>query len=184
MNKEYIQACKNQDPRSQKAVFLHFAPKMMTICRRYVYSDENAKDVLQEAFLKLFKNIDLYDEQKSNFESWIRMIVVQEAITYWRKYIKKSNFVEEDLVPLQIENPIIEAQLDEENILELIKSLPDSTRIVFNLYVFEGMTHQEISQTLHIGESTSRSQLTRARKQIQEAILIQNRSENYAKIRI
>ena len=112
------------------------------------------------------------------------MIVVQEAITYWRKYIKKSNFVEEDLVHLQIENPIIEAQLDEENILELIKSLPDSTRIVFNLYVFEGMTHQEISQTLHIGESTSRSQLTRARKQIQEAILIQNRSENYAKVRI
>lgn len=142
------------------------------------------KMCFKKLFLKLFKNIDLYDEQKSNFESWIRMIVVQEAITYWRKYIKKSNFVEEDLVPLQIENPIIEAQLDEENILELIKSLPDSTRIVFNLYVFEGMTHQEISQTLHIGESTSRSQLTRARKQIQEAILIQNRSENYAKVRI
>ncbi len=163
---ELVKGCKNEDRHCQRIVFERYAGKMMTVSLRYARHRLEAEDILQESFIKVFNNIRSFKSEGS-FEGWIRRIVVNTAL----REIQKSSFKNELLgtlnVPEIIEEPKAISNLSELEILKLISFLPDGYRTVFNLYVFEDFSHREIANQLGIEESTSRSQLTKARQMLQ-----------------
>lgn len=166
---ELIKGCVNDDVTCQRMLFQQHAGKMMSICHRYANDAMDAEDILQDAFIKVFKYIGQYKFEGS-FEGWVRKIVVNTALRNVQK--KKIHFSEvnnfTDVPQLQ---PYAFSNLGEEEILKLIQELPDGYRLVFNLNVIEGFTHEEIAVMLKIQPSTSRSQLVKARKMLQNQIL-------------
>ncbi len=159
-----------EDRKCQQEVFRRYASKMMGVCLRYARHQMEAEDLLQDAFIKVYNNISKF-EYKGSFEGWIRRIVVNTAL---KNYSKKSFTYEQIGVEEQPENaapPEVYAHLHEEELLKLVAALPDGYRVVFNLYAIEGYSHKEISEMLGCQESTSRSQLVKARKLLQAQIL-------------
>ncbi len=159
-----------EDRKCQQEVFRRYASKMMGVCLRYARHQMEAEDLLQDAFIKVYNNISKF-EHKGSFEGWIRRIVVNTAL---KNYSKKSFTYEQIGVEEQPENsapPEVYAHLHEEELLKLVAALPDGYRVVFNLYAIEGYSHKEISEMLGCQESTSRSQLVKARKLLQAQIL-------------
>ena len=163
---ELIQGCLQEDSRCQQELFRCYAGKMMAVCLRYARHRLEAEDILQDAFLKVFKHLDKF-EFKGSFEGWIRRIVVNTAL----KHFNKKAFVNEqfgaELYPDIPVEPDAYDHLREEELMEMVASLPDGYRVVFNLYALEGYNHKEIAELLGIQESTSRSQLVKARKMLQ-----------------
>lgn len=167
--KEIIKACLSGDRSAQRDIFNLYAGKMMAVCLRYAKSRPEAEDILQDAFVKIFTHLQEFSNTGS-FEGWIRRIIINTAI---KNNLKKHNIfhelkpehLKEDVVP-----PEVFSALSEEELIRLIASLPDGYRTVFNLYVIEGFTHKEISDMLHIEEATSRSQLAKARRILQEKV--------------
>ena len=142
----------------------------MTVCLRYARNRAEAEDLLQDSFIKIFDNIRQF-EGKGAFEGWIRRIVVNTAL----KNISKLSFQRESI---GIENtvetavaPSVLSLMTEQELLNLIAKLPTGYRTVFNLFVLEDMSHREISEALGIEESTSRSQLVKARNMLQAMVL-------------
>jgi RNA polymerase sigma-70 factor (ECF subfamily) len=167
---QIIKGCLDGDRRSQKALFDLFSGKMMAVCLRYAKHKMEAEDLLQDGFIKVFQNIGQY-KGEGPFEQWVRMIMIHNAI---KKYHKKSNrneFLADTDLPELPESEEALSQLFYEELLEMIEELPDGYRIVFNLYAVEGFNHKEISEMIGIEESTSRSQLVKARKALQEKLL-------------
>lgn len=168
--KQLIQGCIAEKSNYQRALFQQYAGKMLTVCRRYARHDQEAEDMLQDAFIKVFNNIQKF-RQEGSFEGWIRRIVVNTAL----KSISKSSFKKEKIgierMPDSSEEPTVLAQLGEEELLRIIRNLPDGYRVVFNLYAIEGFSHREIAKELNIMESTSRSQLVKARRMLQKQVL-------------
>ncbi len=169
-DKALIEGCVKENKLCQKELFLRYAGKMLTVCRRYARHQLEAEDILQDAFIKVFDKIDQF-KFNGSFEGWIRRIVVNTAL----KNHQKSSFQKEQIGLEDYEEnslePSVYAQLHEEELLNLIASLPDGYRIVFNLYVMEGFSHKEIAETLKIQEATSRSQLLKARKMLQSKVV-------------
>jgi RNA polymerase sigma-70 factor (ECF subfamily) len=147
-----------------------YAPLVMTVCRRYAPDQAGAEDILQDAFVKLFRTIHSYDDQKGAIDAWIRKITVNTAIEHWRKWRKQWQILSDAHFPESAAEADSNLYWDEEALLQLIADLPPGFRIVFNLFAIEGYSHQEIAQALNITESASRSQLARARKWLQEAL--------------
>ncbi len=167
---ELIKGCIRQDSNCQRMIFEKHAGKMMGVCLRYAQDSMEAEDMLQDAFIKVFQYISQFKFEGS-FEGWIRRIVVNTAIRHLER--KKLIFKEiDDHSPL---NPQIDPQaythLGEDDLLKLISQLPDGYRMVFNLSVIEGYSHEEIANMLNIQAGTSRSQLVKARKMLQSQIL-------------
>ncbi len=168
--KELIKACMREDRQSQQLLFQRYAGKMLGVCMRYARNRQEAEDILQDGFIKVFDNMHRFRFEGS-FEGWIRRIMINTAL----KSFKKKSFKNEQI---GLENyqedscePDIYSQLSEQELLKIIGELPDGYRVVFNLYVIEGYSHKEIGELLGIQESTSRSQLTKARKLLQQKIL-------------
>lgn len=129
-----------------------------------------AEDILQEAFIKVYDNVAKF-QFKGSFEGWIRRIVINTALkNYQKSSFQKERIGLEDYDDRPIEPEAI-SLLQEEELLDLIEQLPDGYRVVFNLYAVEGYSHKEIAEMLGIGESTSRSQLVKARKMLKDRIL-------------
>jgi RNA polymerase sigma-70 factor (ECF subfamily) len=151
-------------------VFDKFAGKMMTVCLRYARHRMEAEDLLQDAFIKVFDNIHRF-EGKGSFEGWIRRIVVNTAL----KNVSRHSFQKENIglegIAESSADPSVFGQLTEQELLAMISKLPDGYRIVFNLYVIEGYSHREIADMLDIEESTSRSQLVKARYALQNQVI-------------
>ena len=147
----------------------------MTVCRRYACDQAEAEDMLQESFIKVFTNIGQFRFQGS-LEGWIRRIVVHTALRTLQKKKIRFTEIDEDLDNTRSVNADGLAGLSEEELLKLIGSLPDGYRLVFNLYVLEGYDHNEIAGMLEISPTTSRSQLSKARK------LLQTQVENLTKL--
>jgi len=168
--KDLILGCIREDQTCQKLLFEQFAPKMFTLCRRYARHHMEAEDMLQDGFVKVFDNLKQF-QGKGSFEGWVRRIMVNTALKYYRK----SSFQKEQIgfEDYQVGSVAPEAisSLGEEEIMALIAKLPDGYRVVFNLYVLEGYSHSEIAESLNIAESTSRSQLVKARKMLQKRVL-------------
>ena len=139
----------------------------MAVCRRYVKTTEDAEEILSNGFVKVFNNISSF-EGKGSFEGWMRRIMVNEALNFIR--YKKNLFVEseDEWIENTYEDPASED--DAREVLALIDGLPIGYRTVFNLFAIEGYPHKEIAQMLGITESTSKSQLSKARKMLQEKI--------------
>lgn len=167
--RELIQGCINKDIRCQRMLFDKYAGVLMTICRRYSRNHEEAEDMLQESFIRAFSYISQY-KYKGAFEGWLKRITVNSALRVLQ--IKKIFFLEINET-VEITHPIDAdaiSNLNEEELLELIGKLPDGYRTIFNLYAIEGYDHEEIASLLNIKPSTSRSQLSKARKLLQEQI--------------
>ena len=167
--KELILGCLREEPRCQREIFERYSGSMMTVCLRYARHRLEAEDILQEAFIRIFDNLHRF-EFKGSFEGWIRRIVINTALkNYQRKHFSQEQIGLEQL-PESGQEPVAYAQLGEEELLDMIARLPDGYRVIFNLYAIEGYSHKEIAETLGIQESTSRSQLLKARKLLQSQI--------------
>lgn len=150
-------------------LFDRFSGKMMSLCMRYARDQQQAQDILQIGFLKVFDYIHQYKGEGS-FEGWMRRVFVTVAMRELGR--KKIVFIDREISGdlLQAEDPSVFSKISEHEIHELIRSLPEGYRTVFNLHVIEGYSHEEIGELLHIQASTSRSQLLKARKLLQALI--------------
>lgn len=168
-----IQGSIRQKPAAQKALFDTYASKMMGVCLRYARNEADAEDILQDSFIKVFRKISQY-QNNGSFEGWIRKVVVNTALKKYsvNRYTKeRSHGNNSDYEHLQIEDPEVYTDLSEKEILQMIHTLPDGYRMVFNLYVIEGYRHEEIAQMMGIQSGTSRSQLAKARWLLQKLII-------------
>lgn len=140
--------------------------QIMAVCRRYAANDDEAKDILQESYIKIYKSITKFDVN-SPFESWAKRIAINTAIDHYRRKLKNAfqlneNFDRAEEEEVMVSNDIL--NYDFEKVMLAIQELPDGYRIILNLFVLENKSHKEIAELLGIAESTSRSQLTKARK--------------------
>ncbi len=161
--------CLAQNPRTQRELFDRLYPKMMGISLRYIKDSAAAEDVLLVAFLKVFDRISQF-RQTGSFEGWIRRIVVNECLMHLEKESqwRKDADLEKIHVPANQDGP--DASLHWEDLINTVERLPAGYRKVFELFVLEGLSHEEIGKRLHISEGTSKSQLCRARNQIQRML--------------
>jgi RNA polymerase sigma factor (sigma-70 family) len=163
-----IDQCREGHAPSQKLLYDKYKSILFGICRRYVGTHEDAEDVLVESFLKIFGKLDEYKGEGS-FEGWMKRITVNEALMFLRK--RKMYFEEiNESIHDRYEEVEEEGDIQEGMILQLIDSLPDGYRAVFNLYVIEEYKHREIADMLGISINTSKSQLILAKKKMQELI--------------
>ncbi len=169
--KNIINGCLKGNRRDQELLYRRHAPKLYAVCMQYSGNDEEARDILQEGFIKIFENLIHYKHEGS-FEGWIRKIIVNTAL---EKYRNKHNLYRVDDIDM-IPEPDAEpdntdyAGLEAIDLLEIIRELPPKYRMVFNLYAIEGYSHKEISQMVKISEGTSKSNLSRARVILQRRV--------------
>ena len=170
---ELIKGCIREDALCQKGLFNRYAGSLMGVCYRYARSREDAEDILQDAFIKIFKKIEQFKGDGS-FEGWMRKIIVNTALKkYTVSRYSKEFSVQEVKDPTDADMNDVPAfnHLTEKDLLALINNLPDGYRIIFNLYVIEGYQHDEIADMLGIQPGTSRSQLVKARQLLQKEII-------------
>ncbi len=164
-----IKGCIEQDASVQKQLFLLYSRKMMTVCLRYARSRADAEDILQDGFIRLYQHIHQF-KFAGSFEGWMRRIFVNAAL---KKYQTKRSDKEQTGIEFHPEEPVQPeaiSALSEQEILDLIGQLPEGYKLVFNMYVIEGYSHKEIGKMLQINEATSRTQLLKARKYLQNKL--------------
>jgi RNA polymerase sigma-70 factor (ECF subfamily) len=167
---EQLIRCKEKEADAQRALYSLFKGAVMGLCRRYTKSKEEAEDVFQETFIRVFQNIYQLNDIKS-LEPWIKRIAVNSAVNYYHR--NKRHYNQADYLDHDGKNEDYElmlANLNDQDLLSFINDLPEGYRIVFNLYVVEGYSHAEIAALLAISEATSRSQLNRAKQALKERL--------------
>ncbi len=173
-SKEFTARCKKQDQKAQKELFEKLYASLYRVSLRYVGRQLEAEDCLMRAFMKAFQKLDTFEWQNEfSLFGWIRKIVVNEALMEIRRNNPLLIVQSEDL-PEEAEAESVIDQLSAEELFNLITELPAGYRTIFNLYVVEGFSHQEIAQTLHISESTSKSQLMKARNRLKGMVVKMN----------
>ena len=167
-----INGCLQRDFNAQKALYNRFVDKLYYTAVRYVSDKFFIENILQDVFLKAFNNIEQYDNIKASISTWLNTITIRECLNHLRK--TKLEFLpidNQDISFLDYKNDFL-LKMDADEILVIIQSIPAKYRVVFNLYEVDGFSHSEISKILKMKEGTSRSYLTRAKKMIQDAILL------------
>ncbi len=167
---DYIRKCIKGDQRAQTELYKRYASKMFGVCLRYSRDSSEAEDNLQEGFIRVFTKISQYGF-KGSFEGWMRRIMVNTALEKFRK--KNQLFPVEDMViyeKISLTDDTISA-ISADDLLKMIQKLPPRYRMVFNLYVIEGYSHQEIADMMNISEGTSKSNLSRARIILQKRVI-------------
>jgi len=173
----WLEGCRNGNSRAQQKLFKHFYSPMFRLCMRYADSTDEAEDMLSEGFLKVFSNLDKY-ENTGSFESWMKRVMINAALDYRRKYTPKaeltdlSDVIESEKIGYDVNAAV--AALSSEAIVDLIQQLPPMTRTVFNLFVFDGYSHAEIAQQLGISEGTSAWHVNAARTRLKNEIVNMN----------
>ncbi len=176
---DLIKKAVKQDRKAQHVLFETYAPKMLSVCRYYVSDLQKAEEVMLNGFFKVFKYLKDYKNEGS-FEGWIRRIMVREAISFYRqkKQIQFANEVEN--YSAEFHNDI-DSSIEVAQIQACIDSLPEGYRLIFNMYAIDGYKHNEIAKMLDINEGTSKSQLFKAKKMLQEKINTLNSVQNGVK---
>lgn len=157
--------------RAFDTLYAQYCDAMYTICLRYTKNEDEAADILQDAFIKIYEKRELFDPQYQ-IGAWIKRIVINEAINHYRQNKKfelvedEGFFEEEETIELSID----EKQDVKEILNQILDELPDGYRMVFNLYVFENLTHNEIAEYLKVSPNTSKTQLSKARKMIKRKL--------------
>lgn len=169
-DEELIEGCRRQNRQAQKRLYEQYSSKFYALCCRYVKDKMEAEDVLITAFTKILDKIDQYTGE-GNFEGWMRRIMVNEALSYLRKH--KNMYLETTIEAANYEPDYnkLENQLEADDLMKLIETLPSGYKIVFNMYAIDGYSHKEIAEQLGITESTSKSQLSRARTALQKSLI-------------
>jgi RNA polymerase sigma factor (sigma-70 family) len=166
---DLIEGCKQDDRKMQHLLYQRFSSKMFGVCLRYASNTEEAEDILQEGFIKVFKKIDSFRGEGS-FEGWIRRIFVNTSIEHFRRKNHLQPITEREENTLEGKYLTVLDQLAEKDIIGLVQQLSPGYRTVFNMYVIEGFTHKEIGELLGISEGTSKSQLSRAKLILQDLV--------------
>src|SRR5215467_4442907 len=161
---DLVKGCIRNDRRVQEVLYRQYCSSMLIICRSYAKNEQDAIEVLQDGFLKIFQQIERYDSAKGSIYTWTRTIVIRTAIDFLRKQNKRQVAIEWK----EEHEPMIDAEalqrMSAQQILNLLQTLPPTTRAVFNLYITEGYNHREIGEILNISEGTSKWHLSEARK--------------------
>ena len=170
MLQEIIKGCRKQRRESQKQLYKEFYTYAMSIALRYSESRQEAVMILNDSFMKVFDNIKKYDKNKP-FKPWLRQIVINTAINYFHKNknIRKWSSIDLHSGKLSQKETIISGIAYDE-IIEMVRELSPAYRTVFNLYVIEGFTHREIAKMLNISEGTSKSNLSKAKRNLRSIL--------------
>ena len=166
---DILQGCIKGDRRFQQMLYNLLSGKMFSVCMRYANDYSTAQDLLQEGFVKVYKNIDKFRGEGS-FEGWVRRIFVNTAIEHFRKQVNLYALHDSEVKYYEFYDNNALENLKHEDITKMIQKLSDGYRTVFNLYVVEGYSHKEIGDMMGISEGTSKSQLARARYLLQKMI--------------
>jgi RNA polymerase sigma factor (sigma-70 family) len=168
-----IEGCISGKRKAQNELYSIYSSLFYGICLRYAGNRTEAQDILQEGFIKIFSRIETFNHRGS-FEGWMKRIIVNTALNYLRDHARERFFIsfndEAETIPDEITQNESPEPLPEETMLNLVQGLPGGYRMVFNLYVFEGHTHKQISELLEISENTSKTQLMRARLMLRKQI--------------
>lgn len=167
--REFINALIRNERWAQHKLYINHYSKMMGVCLRYANGEHDALDILHEGFLKVFKNISKY-KIGTSLSAWIRRIMINTAIDFYRKNTRRRTEDIDEAHDVSSMDPDAVSQCTEKEILAAIQQLSPAYRAVFNLNVIEGYPHKEIASKLGITESTSRSNLTKARTKLQETL--------------
>ena len=176
--KNIINGCLKGNRRDQELLYRRHAAKLYAVCLQYSGNDEEARDILQDGFIKIFENLIHYKHEGS-FEGWIRRIMVNTALEKYRSKHNLYRVDDIDQIPELDAGPDTEdyAGLEAIDLLDIIRELPPKYRLVFNLFAIEGYSHKEISKMMNISEGTSKSNLSRAR------VILQRRVSSYTGIK-
>lgn len=170
--KEIITQCLNNNRQAQFRLYEKYSPAMFGVCLRYAKNSTDAEDILQEGFIKVFRYLKDYSGRGS-FEGWIRKIMVNSALNFYKRKNLISKGVDPEVaqhyLPINYNNDAL-SKMDHEELLELIRKLPDGYRTVFNLNIIEGYSHKEIGSLMKISVNTSKSQLSRARSSLKRKV--------------
>ena len=166
---DLIKGCLEGDRRAQEYLYQRFSPKMYGVCLRYAGKAEDAQDILQDGFVKIFKNLHMYRGDGS-FEGWIRRIFVNTAIEHYRRQVNLYPVTENHESLLETKEISAFDSLSVKDLMKIVQQLSPGYRTVFNLYVVEGYSHKEIAEMIGISEGTSKSQLARAKGVLQNII--------------
>jgi len=163
------EGCVKGDRKHQQMLYNLFSSKMFAVCLRYANEYNSAQDLLQEGFVKVFRNIEKFRGEGS-FEGWVRRIFVNTAIEHYRKQVNLYALHDSEARGYEYYEENALETLKHQDIMKMIQKLSDGYRTVFNLYVIEGFSHKEIGDMMGISEGTSKSQLARARYLLQKMI--------------
>ncbi|HEY8387944.1 MAG TPA: sigma-70 family RNA polymerase sigma factor [Parasegetibacter sp.] len=169
-----LEGCLRNDPAAQRELYNRYSPKMLAVCYRYSHSREDAEDMLQEGFIRVFSQIHSF-QGKGAFEGWMRRVIVHTCINILKKNKKFNESV--DLIHAHgvlVREEFVPSIVQAKQVVECIRLLPIGYRTVLNLYAIEGYSHKEIAEMLDIEESTSRSQYTRAKVMLEDILLKKN----------
>lgn len=172
-----IKACAAGDIKGQEILYKRFASKMTAICNRYIKNYDTARDVMHDGFIKVFLNIKNF-RFESSLETWVTRIMINTTITHLKKEINRqtaADFIENDIPDEHEGEENLPETIEPEKLLELMHEMPVGYRTVLNLYAFENFSHKEIAEKLNISESTSKSQLFKARKMLKKLV---NKNKN------
>ncbi len=169
-DEELVKGCISGNPAAQKLLFDRFCRKMMGVCLRYAERTEEAEDMMQNGFIRVFDKIETF-RGTGSLEGWIRKIMVNESLTYLRKNkAMKMNIDIDDAKYVIPGNSHVGESMNEKDLLKMIQQLPMGFRTVFNMYAIEGYSHKEIAEQLGITEGTSKSQYSRAKAHLQNML--------------
>jgi RNA polymerase sigma factor (sigma-70 family) len=172
MTEEAIfQGCLNNNSAAQRELYNKYSPKMLAVCYRFAHKREDAEDMLQEGFIKVFSQIHTF-QNKGAFEGWVRRIMVHTCINNLKKNKRFNESVDIAYASsIQVREESVPSIVQAKQVVECIRMLPLGYRTVLNLYAIEGYSHKEIAEMLDIEESTSRSQYTRAKQMLEEILI-------------
>lgn len=166
-----VDGCRNQDRAAQRLLYERFAGKLFAVCKRYVKDPDEAADVLQDSFVKVFRHMDQF-RFECPLEAWLKRIAINTALKHLRKNKPFEHMTDVDEVANFLpQNADVLPTLNYQYLLQLVQQLPTGCRTVFNLYAIEGYTHPEIAALMGISEGTSKSQFFRARGLLQQKLL-------------
>ncbi len=163
--KDLVKGCKAGNAECQRQLYERYVDKMYMVCMRYARDEMEAQDMLQDGFVRVFNKINTFKGEGS-LEGWIRRVIVNVAIRHCQNRNRHNQLMSINDVEEKISVPTSEIDFDYEDLIKMVRSLPDGYQTVFNLYAIEGFSHKEIAAKLGISEGTSKSQVARARQQL------------------
>lgn len=166
---DIIRGCIRNDSRAQRELYDRYKARLMGVCRRYTANRDEAHDILQDAFIKIFNKIDQLNSYEK-IDGWLIRITITTALDYYHKNRRFSFATIENIESESEEYERIFSTITDKYLVDMINSLPDGCRVIFNLFIVEGYSHAEIATMLSITESTSRSQLVYAKKLLKEKL--------------
>lgn len=171
LDPKIFEQCRQNNGKAQRALYDYYRAVLMGICRRYTRTKDDAQDILQESFIKIFNKLHQVDDV-TKVDGWVKSVVVRTAIDHYHKSkrIEMSAITTDDHKVHDTDYELILENLTDQFLIEAINGLPEGCRMVFNLFEVEGYTHAEIAEMLGVGEGTSRSQLYHAKSLLKQKL--------------